>query len=372
MSGPLRILIVDDSITYRSIMNTVLDAINGVTVISTASNGKSALLKLEQNEIDIVLLDIEMPEMDGLQTLQEITRLHPGVGVVMVSGTNRSSADITIQALQLGALDFIPKPDYDSVEQNIATLRQRLVPIFETFEGKHGTPTVKLTAPAEPVVSSRPEPATITPPPSSPNLGTFKADVIAIGVSTGGPNALIELIPNLPSNLGVPILLVQHMPPVFTASLASNLDKKSPLTVKEGAEGDVVQPNTVYIAPGGKHMVVREDGGMKKLFMNEDPPENSCRPAVDVLFRSIADVYGTNVLCVIMTGMGNDGALGVQKIKTRPGNVCLTQTADTCVVYGMPRAADEMNLSDERVPLNQLAARITSLVNTRSQTEAFR
>ncbi len=369
MNGPLKILIVDDSITYRSIMNTVLEAVSGVTVVSTASNGKNALVKLTQHEVDMVLLDIEMPEMDGLQTLKEISRLHPNIGVVMVSGTNRHSADITIQALEAGAIDFIPKPDHDSVEQNIETLRQRLVPIFTTFASKHASVPAKPAAPP-PIVSSRPTLETVVPP--APKVGNFKADILVIGVSTGGPNALIELIPNLPANLNVPILIVQHMPPVFTASLAANLDRKSPLTVKEGAEGDCVEANTVYIAPGGKHMVIRQEGVTRRLAVNEDPPENSCRPAVDVLFRSVSNVYGSHILSVIMTGMGNDGAQGVKYIKNKPGNLCLTQSSDTCVVYGMPRAVDELNLSDEKVPLNQLATRITELVNSRSSAGVSR
>lgn len=359
MLEPLKILIVDDSITYRSILFNILSAVPGVSVVSTASNGKSALIKFSQHEIDIVLLDIEMPEMDGLETLRAISERYPGTGVVMVSGMNRHSADITIQALESGALDFIPKPDHDDVEKNIEALRQRLLPIFKTFGDKHSlkgvntAPVIERKANAN---ASEIAPKSIRTPRKAPNI-----DIIVIGVSTGGPNALNELIPRLPGNLGVPILLVQHMPPIFTASLAGSLDKKSALQVKEAEEGEAIRPNTVYIAPGGRHMVVNA----RKIHLTDDPPENSCRPSVDVLFRSVAKTYGSHVLAVIMTGMGIDGAQGVRMLKAGPDNYCLTQNEESCVIYGMPRAVDESGLSDESLPLGELADRIVSLVKSR-------
>jgi two-component system chemotaxis response regulator CheB len=184
-------------------------------------------------------------------------------------------------------------------------------------------------------------------------------------VSTGGPNALAEVIPLLPARLKVPVLLVQHMPPVFTASLADHLAKRSQVTVREAAEGEAIVPGTVYIAPGGRHMVVRRSpAGVPTVGLNDSPPENSCRPSVDVLFRSVAAHYEGNVLAVVMTGMGNDGREGVRALK-RKGAHCITQSAETCVVYGMPLAVDEAGLSDERIPLPRLAERIVQLAGTR-------
>ncbi|HLO65401.1 MAG TPA: CheB methylesterase domain-containing protein, partial [Holophaga sp.] len=191
-------------------------------------------------------------------------------------------------------------------------------------------------------------------------------DVVAIGVSTGGPNALAEVIPHLPADLGVPVLVVQHMPPFFTASLAEHLAKASRLAVSEAIEGEPVLPNHVYIAPGGKHMTVRRMGGAEGpaiVGLNENPPENSCRPSVDVLFRSVAAQYEGNILGVVMTGMGSDGCEGVRAMKRRGCHV-LTQSEDTCVVYGMPLAVDEAGLSDEQVPLPRLASRIAYLVSS--------
>jgi len=190
-----------------------------------------------------------------------------------------------------------------------------------------------------------------------------RIDVVGIGVSTGGPNALAELIPRLPADLPVPILLVQHMPPVFTASLAEHLDQKSGLSVREARDGEQVLPGRVYIAPGGRHMVVRRlpDAEHPIVGLNENPPENSCRPSVDVLFRSMAAQYDGNMLAVVMTGMGNDGCEGVRAMKRR-GCLCLTQSEASCIVYGMPLSVDEAGLSDEQVPLDRLADRIVHLV----------
>jgi two-component system chemotaxis response regulator CheB len=194
---------------------------------------------------------------------------------------------------------------------------------------------------------------------------------VVIGISTGGPNALKEVIPKLTASLNVPVLIVQHMPPLFTASLAESLGRKSVLTVREAQEGDVLRPNTVLIAPGGKHMVIRSDpngvgGPGFILALNENPPEQNCRPSVNVLFRSAATYFGGRVLAIVMTGMGEDGCEGVRAMK-RQGCICLTQEESTCVVYGMPRAVDEAGLSDARVPLEQMAERIQQFVRNPGQ-----
>ena len=365
MSEVLKVLIVDDSITYRAILTSVLHSIPEVSVVGTASNGKSALVKLSQVEVDMVLLDIEMPEMDGLQALHQISKVHPQLGAIMVSGTNRHSADITIQALEAGALDFVSKPDMNSVDENIDILKNKLLPIFKQFlvsrsQRNKATPIAisKVSLPA-PVI----QPISASPLTQSQ---LEQVDIIVIGVSTGGPNALNELIPRLPSEIGVPILLVQHMPPMFTASLAYSLNNKSALTVKEAEDGEFVKPNTVYIAPGGFHMeTLANRRGHVIIRLNEGPQENSCRPAIDVLFRSVAKTYEKNILALIMTGMGNDGARGVKAIKGNSNCYCITQTENSCVIYGMPKAVDQLNLSDEQVDLSNLAERITVLTKNK-------
>jgi two-component system chemotaxis response regulator CheB len=351
--NPLQVLITDDTATYRMILSEVLKNIPGVTVTATANNGLKALEVLRTKPIDVALLDIEMPEMDGLETLKQIRKQFPRVKVVMVSAINRKCADITIQALQAGALDFVEKPDNANPQENMVQLEQRLKRVFRTLSGG-------------PVLSSQPrtvsvlssQPRTVTVPRKVPT----RMDVVTIGVSTGGPNALTELVSQLPSRLGVPILVVQHMPPFFTASLANSLNQRCPLTVKEAEVGEVVQPDTIYIAPGGRHMAVARQGTQVVITLNDDAPENSCRPAADVLFRSVGQAYGRNILAVVMTGMGSDGMLGVKALKDTPNFYCLTQSEPTCVVYGMPKSVDDAGLSDERVDLKDLASRIAVLV----------
>ena len=358
-AAPLKVLIVDDTVTYRSILSRVVEAIPGVEVIGTAVNGKIALTKLCQNPADLVLLDIEMPEMDGLEVLKVIRKQYSKTDVVMISGMSRSSANITIHALEAGAIDFIPKPEGQNLQDSEQILKQKLLPIIKLWMGKK-----ERNRGAGPVLS-KPSPASQTAPSLEllPQPKIFpKLNIVAIGVSTGGPVALQEVIPKLPADLGVPVLIVQHMPPLFTSSLAESLAKKSRLPVKEAEDGETVKPNMVYIAPGGRHMLVRQSGNDIRIVLNDQPPENSCRPAVDVLFRSVASVYQSNMLAVIMTGMGSDGLQGVKTMKRSGICFCLSQSEESCVIYGMPRAVDEAGLSDERAELSNIAERIMSLV----------
>jgi two-component system, chemotaxis family, protein-glutamate methylesterase/glutaminase len=369
----LNILIVDDSITYRAILSNVLKEISFIHIVGTASSGKSALMKLALEPIDLVLLDIEMPDMDGLETLKAIKSQFPAVKVVMVSGTNRQSTDITIRALEAGALDFVPKPDHKLVADNIEALKSQLTPIFQTVSC-----TLELTNPAPDALSTQTETAphqgnAVPTIPPDRTLETISkqakrlpllpiVDVVVIGISTGGPNSLGEFLPALPGNLGVPILIVQHMPPVFTASLASSLDKKCTLTVKEAEADEPVLANTVYIAPGGMQMAVKSSYGQKFIALSQTaPPENSCKPAVDYLFRSVGESYKKNILAIVMTGMGHDGVKGVEALSQIESCYCMTQTEESCVIYGMPKAVDLAGLSDEKVSLSRLANRVSEL-----------
>jgi two-component system chemotaxis response regulator CheB len=358
-STPVKILIVDDTVTYRSILSRVVEGIPGVEVMGTAVNGKIALAKLCQNPADLVLLDIEMPEMDGLEVLKVIRSQYPKIDVVMISGMSKSSANITIRALEAGAIDFIPKPEGHNLHDSEQVLKQKLLPIIKLWMTRKelNKTTPQSTPNLHPTPQAIANSGLFPQPKIFPKLG-----VVAIGVSTGGPVALQEVIPKLPADLGVPVLIVQHMPPLFTSSLAESLTKKSKLPVKEAEDGELVKPNIVYIAPGGRHMLVRQSGNAIRIVLNDQPPENSCRPSVDVLFRSVASVYQSNMLAVIMTGMGSDGLQGVRAMKRSGTCFCLSQNEQSCVVYGMPRAVDEAGLSDERTELSNLAERIMSLV----------
>lgn len=369
-SDALRVMVVDDSVIYRKIVSQVVTAIPEGELLCTANSGRTALAKLEREPADLVLLDVEMPEMDGFETLMEIRRRFPETSIVMVSGLNEQSASLTIKALEVGALDFVQKPETGSPEESTQELIQRLAPIFRHLKTRQNlslsrrdkavSVATPATAPSE-VETSREE-----APPAAVGILPERIGVVVIGVSTGGPNALAEVIPRLPPNPGVPILVVQHMPPVFTASLAENLARKSRLPVIEAHDGQAILPDQVLLAPGGRHMTVIQpsgpDHGAAIVRLNDGPPVKSCRPSVDVLFRSVARAFAGRVLAVVMTGMGDDGSMGIRALKQK-GCYCLTQSEETCVVYGMPRAVNEIGCSDERVPLNRISERIVDAIN---------
>jgi two-component system chemotaxis response regulator CheB len=356
----IRTLIVDDSVLFRKVLSDALATFPSVEVLGTAPGGRLALKKLSQTPADLVLLDVHMEEMDGIETLKQIRKDFPETKVVMVSGISTRNADSTIQALELGALDFIRKPDSSDYEQNITSLKNDLKGVLRLIEMRMISSSSTRAKPVSSLTSTVSKPIFIPAPTLGIPVTSFS--ILAIGVSTGGPEALAKVIPLLPSNLGVPVVLVQHMPPNFTKSLAESLAKKSQLPVVEIQEGDDIIPNRVHIAPGGYHFVVKNVSGSIKASINSDPPENSCRPAVDVLFRSVADVYGERgVLAAILTGMGNDGMRGVSVLKKKKC-FCLSQTESSCVVYGMPKAVDDARLTDEQVSIEKMAARITELI----------
>jgi len=351
--NPLRIIIVDDSLTYRTILKQVVRSLPNTDVVATATNGLDAINKIkaltQQQEppIDLVLMDLQMPVMDGMQALQILNTEFKEISVVVISGFNQENAELTIKALETGAVDFIKKPDNAEAEQNFNELQYKLREITTSCQNKHRRHENFSTKPSKPSAKYGP--------------GPLKAiTAVAIGISTGGPAALMQMIPALPGNIPVPIFIVQHMPPYFTRSLADSLNIKAKLRVKEAEVGEVVKAGTIYIAPGGTHMVVESQDGQVVINTVDSPPENSCRPSVDVLFRSVAAVYGGHTLAVMMTGMGSDGALGMKLLKEKNA-YCLSQTAESCVIYGMPRAVDEMNLPDEHVALEDLSQRISQL-----------
>ncbi len=349
-------LIVDDTITYRKILSEVAATLPELEVVGTAPGGSLALKKMAQVPVNLVLLDIHMPDMDGVETLRHIKESFPQTFVVMVSGISTRAAETTIQALQIGALDFIRKPDGATPEENFKQLVNDLRPMVRLVE-------LRLRM-QDTTSRSKPKAATVSQQQDSPVATrcfalSFNPAVVAIGVSTGGPEALTKMLPLLPANLPVPVVLVQHMPPLFTKSLADSLAQRSKLRITEATEGEPVRRGTVYIAPGGRHMVVRRGEGEAIIGLNDGPPVNSCRPSVDVLFRSVASVYGEHgILTVILTGMGNDGCAGVRTCKRYPC-FCITQSEPSCVVYGMPRAVDEAGLSDISLPLEKIAEELT-------------
>jgi two-component system chemotaxis response regulator CheB len=406
----IKILVVDDTVTYRQILSRIVSGFENVEVIGVAPNGKIALSKIELNPPDVVLLDVFMPVMDGLETLERIRRQYPNIDVIMLSGVDQENANLTMKALGAGALDFIPKPKGDSPEENAAELRaalSRLILMARTRKYSRqarkiysGTLPNKIMLPTLP--SPPPDAVQTASPETAPALPKYnfdappakggqqaahpakndtkdvlkkngfeekrfirraaKIDAVVIGVSTGGPGALQEIIPKLDADFPVPILAVQHMPPMFTASLADRLRNLSKISVIEAKEGNVIEKGVMYIAPGGRHTVVKRDRFSNKIIgLIDSPPVNSCRPSVDVLFLSAAMVYKGNVLAVILTGMGNDGLSGTAALR-REGAFVMVQDEKSSVIWGMPGSVVEAQLADEIVPLDRIAARITQIV----------
>ncbi len=345
----IRVLVVDDAVVVRKIVTDVLSADPDIEVIGTASNGKIALSKINQLEPDLVSMDVEMPEMDGLAALKALRITHPSLPVIMFSTLTERGAATTIDALMLGANDYVTKPaNVGSVMAAMAQVRDQLIPKVKALCGRspvvHTPRRLPTRVPMSGVVNR-----------SSTRPG--RIDVVAIGVSTGGPNALAEVFRKLPANLPVPIVVVQHMPPNFTRFLAERLDSRSPIHVAEARNGQPVEPGFAWIAPGDNHLVVRRSGTSVQVMTNKGPAENSCRPAVDTLFRSVVDVYGPNVLGVIMTGMGYDGLQGCEQIRKAGGQVIIQDEASS-VVWGMPGAVAQAGLADKILPLSRLSAEI--------------
>lgn len=340
---PIRVLVVDDSVVVRRLVSDALDGLAGIEVAGTAANGRIALAKLDQLSPDAVTLDIEMPELDGLATLRELRRSHPALPVVMFSTMTERGAAATLDALSLGANDYVTKPSgTGGVQESLERIRLELAPKLRALCAARRPPV----APAAPPVS-----------PHRRRAPSGRVELVVVGVSTGGPNALAELLPALPAALPVPVAIVQHMPPTFTRLLAERLDARSALTVREASDGVVPRPGTAWVAPGDAHLVV--DG--RSLRLDDGPPESSCRPAADPLFRSAASTHGPGVLAVVLTGMGSDGVRGAEAVAAAGGRV-LVQDRATSVVWGMPGAVAEAGLADAVLPLPELAAEITRRV----------
>lgn len=360
----LKAVVVDDTIVYRKIVGDILKEIPDIEVAGTANNGKIALSKINSVKPDFITLDIEMPELSGIEVLQKLKDMPDPPAVVMVSTLTQDSSEMTIKALELGAFDFISKPGESTMAENLAKVKQSLVPIIETLKRQKRTrPRIKVPREKSPVAKKEPA---VKPPVTRmvhKRTKVRNSEIVGIGISTGGPNALTEMVPMLDPGLKAPVLIVQHMPPLFTRSLADSLNKKSRLEVKEAEDGEVIGPGTVYIAPGGKQMkiVAGADGTTRKIKITDDPPENSCKPAVDYLFRSIAEHYVGRATGVIMTGMGSDGTRGLIQMKNN-GSYIIAQDEATCTVYGMPKEPIETGITDLVSPLGKIAEEIAKTV----------
>lgn len=355
----LRVLVVDDTITYRTIVTKAIEALPDVEVVGSANTGGVALSKIERLQPDVVTLDLEMPDMNGIEVLHQIRQRQLKCTVVMVSAFTERGSSLTIEALEAGAFDFVTKSGTGTPAEQLAQLRAALQPILATVQRRLPPPAtaVRKVAPPPPTIAPAPPPAVF---PKS-NRRIPKLRMLLIGVSTGGPNALAQLIPALPADLGLPIFIVQHMPPLFTAQLAKSLDRNAALSVVEATHEAIATPNCVYIAPGGRHLKLeRLPDARIRLRVTDDPPENNCRPAVDVLFRSASFAFPGEAAAVILTGMGADGTRGLRLLK-RHGCPAIGQDAASSVVYGMPKEAFDAGLIDWQLPLDAIPAALARL-----------
>lgn len=339
----VRVLIIDDSIVIRQLLKDILSRDNEIEVVGSATDPIDGYDKIVQLQPDVLTLDVEMPRMDGITFLEKLMRSRP-MPVVMVSTLTRQGSEVTLRALEIGAVDFIAKPT-ESVFTGMSALSQEIV--------------AKVKAAARARV--RPRGASVTPVAPSPRIGRKSTvQVIAIGASTGGPEAIRQVLQGLPAEVP-PIVIVQHMPPVFTRSFAERLDKLCTVRVKEAQDGDRLEPGHAYIAPGDYHLQVTYSGAQYRARVAQTEPVNRHRPSVDVLFDSVAQVNGSSAMGVLLTGMGADGACGLKKMRDA-GSHTIAQDEETCVVFGMPREAIALGGAQFVLPLPQIAQKVVELL----------
>jgi two-component system chemotaxis response regulator CheB len=346
----VRVLVVDDSAVIRRLVTDALTVDPQIEVVGSAQNGKVAVERVAELNPDVVTMDIEMPVMNGIDAVRAIRRIKPRLPIVMFSTLTERGASATLDALTAGASDYVTKPsNVSGFAQSQANVREQLVPKLKALTGLGVRPVVPVrrAAPVRPA----------GPGPMGRRGGPVQA--IVLGCSTGGPDALATVLTTFPASLAVPVLVVQHMPPVFTRLLAQRLDGVCPLRVTEAGEGDEVVPGRVLIAPGGRHLEVRRRGHGVVTALTDDPPENFCRPAVDVLFRSAVSAYADRLLAVVLTGMGRDGEKGAALVRQAGGEV-IAQDEATSVVWGMPGAVVASGLADKVVPLRRVAAEVAA------------
>jgi len=347
----IRVLVVDDSALVRRLITTSLTLDTEIEVAGVAVNGREAVELVETLKPDAVTLDIEMPILDGLGALAEIRRRNPKLPVIMFSTLTEKGATKTLEALSLGASDFVTKPsNTTSMAESMESVREQLIPKLKALVGAR-----RIVGPGREKPTAPPAPVRLAEPTSA------KPEVLLVGCSTGGPDALSRVLEGLPGSLPVPVLVVQHMPPLFTTMFAQRLDRVSALTVREALEDDVPKAGEVLVAPGGFHLRVKRSAGVVRTHLDEGPQENFCRPAVDALFRSAAEAYGGASTALILTGMGSDGLIGC-RLLAEAGARIVVQDEASSVVWGMPGAVATAGLAHDVLSLDDIAGKLTAVI----------
>lgn len=357
INNKIKVLVIDDSAFMRKTLTFMLESAGDIEVVATAKDGLEGYDLIKKLQPDIVTLDYEMPKMNGLETLEKIMTDCP-VPVLMVSSFTTEGAEITIKALSLGAADFLPK-ESGNISTSIMKIKDALIEKVRNIY-KQTSIATRLKRISSIVVGEEKKQKQITK--AKVWFPNFDIRAILIGISTGGPLSLQKVIPHLNAHLPVPVIVVQHMPPMFTNSLAERLNKLSEVTVKEASNADILEPAKVYFAPGGKHLFVSQNMGKMTIKISENPDNTLYKPCVDVSLNSMIDIYGKSVLPIIMTGMGKDGLEAVRRLK-QLGGFAIAQDEESSVVYGMPRAIVDNDLADLVLPLDKIAFQINNIFN---------
>jgi len=359
---PIQVMLVDDSSIVRELIKRALTADTGIEIVATAFNGAVAIPLAKKHQPDIIILDVEMPEMDGITALPKLLEAAPNAKVIMASTLTMRNAGISLQALELGASDCIAKPTargpeeleifYGELRKTISALAGSKKPQASSFVAASPSAAAIVKVASKPVKLLSPD-APVTVP----------VKALAIASSTGGPQALMTVFGGFKDQFKhIPIFVTQHMPPTFTTILAEHISKAGNRSVHEGKEGEIVQPGQTYVAPGNFHMVVEKRADAVIIHTNQDAPENFCRPAADPMLRSLSAVYGTGLLAVVLTGMGSDGLEGAKIVVQKGGHV-IAQNEATCVVWGMPRAVTEQGICRAVLPLTEIAPYLIRMIS---------
>ncbi|WP_075215308.1 protein-glutamate methylesterase/protein-glutamine glutaminase [Mongoliimonas terrestris] len=366
VTNPIRVMVVDDSVVVRGMVGRWIDEDPNLAVVASHRNGRLAVEDVNRSNPDVVILDIEMPDMDGLTALPLLLEKKRDLVVVVASTLTRRNAEISLKALQLGAADYVPKPETNAGVTTSVDFRRELVEkvtsLGQRARSRSGRTGAAAAAPMPPVIG-RPSPA--AKPKAAFTIRSYSSirpRILAIGSSTGGPQALNALFGEIGSAMGqVPVVITQHMPPTFTAILAEHLSKSAGRPAAEGKDGETIVAGRIYVAPGGKHMILAKQGNDTVIRLTDTAPVNFCKPAVDPLFKTVAEIYGNATLAVVLTGMGADGAQGVTQIGQAGGSV-IAQDEETSVVWGMPGAAAHTGQCSDVLPLPEIGRKVSKIL----------
>jgi two-component system chemotaxis response regulator CheB len=362
VGGPYRVMVVDDSAVIRGLLTRALEKDSSIKVVASVGNGETAIKALDRHDIEVIILDIEMPVMDGLTALPKLLAAQPGVQVIMASTLTRKNAEVSLRALQAGAADYLPKPSTTSELTGTDAFQRELVEKVKAL-AKAARPSRLVARSTDAVAPARVASAGICP---KRTITLRKASaalprIIAIGSSTGGPQALLEVLRDMAASIKLPILITQHMPATFTTLLAEHIERATGVPCAEGKDGETISAGRIYLAPGNFHMVVERVGSGSVIRLNQDPAESFCRPAVDPMLRRMAGIYGSSLLTIILTGMGSDGRKGATEVVEAGGTV-IAQDEATSVVWGMPGAVATSGLCSAVLPIKEIGPSVRKLV----------